>query len=222
MCWLMRRSLFAAIYQSITLPLCPIYHTLRTQQIFSGFPNLEPHWKDVVSKPQWRFRAMQQETCAPSQKMHARRLFENGRKDGSGVLRVTGLFWGGQCLKCCTMSNKDVIAKVRFLFEYASYILRAHCKSIQYCAERLCCLLPSKKKNLQIYLQMHISRWKHLSVRIASITPITPESIRTMPEKSNTQFQQKTFMFVPWLMVPVYQHNMNLAPKWELALILKT
>lgn len=61
---------------------------------------------------------MRQQTCAPSQEVRARRLSKNGRNDGNSVLPVEGT-----TVKeiRCTISNKDVIGKVGFLFEHTPY-----------------------------------------------------------------------------------------------------
>ena len=42
---------------------------------------------------------------------------------GTVYCQYRGLLWGGQCLKCCKMSNKVFIAKVRSFFEQTSYAI---------------------------------------------------------------------------------------------------
>jgi len=66
---------------------------------FVLFPNLKTTLKDVVSKPQRRFRKMRQENCAPSHKVRCRKQCNSGRNVGNGISAVEGTDVMGTVLK---------------------------------------------------------------------------------------------------------------------------
>jgi len=114
-----RRSSSAVIWQNIRHPLCPIHPILRTypQQTFSCFPNLKNHF-ERTSFPSHtgdsgkcdKRTARHHKKCVPGSIPTMEEML------GTVYRQQRGPLWRGQCLKCCKMSNKGFIAKVRSFF----------------------------------------------------------------------------------------------------------
>ena len=64
---------------------------------------------------------MRQLNCAPSHQVRSRSIPKMEETLGTVYCQQRGLLGGGQCLKCCKMSNKVFIAKIRSFFEQTSY-----------------------------------------------------------------------------------------------------